>query len=419
MDATLADDTPNIPVKPGPLSGIRIVDMTTVVMGPYATQILADYGADVIKVEAPGGDIMRLAAPARNPGMGAAFLQANRNKRSVVLDVKREAGRAAILRLCRTADVFIHNIRKSAMERARLGEGDLRADNSRLIYVSLIGYGEGGPYAGRPAYDDLIQGLSGLPALHAKITGDEPRFVPLTMVDRVMGVSAAHNVLAALVHRERSGKGQAVDVPMFESIAQLVLGDHMAGRTFDPPVGGAGYPRLLAADRRPYKTSDGYICVLIYNNKEWESFFRAIGREEQFTSDPRLCDHTVRTKHYAEVYKIVADILTERSTADWLDLLQKNDIACVPLHDLDGLIDDPHLAAVGFFQPMDHPTEGAIRLTGIPGRWSETQPAITAHPPTLGEHSVEVLREAGLSDAEIEALVAEGSTVDARAKKTS
>ncbi len=407
-------DTPEIPAKPGPLSGIRIIDMTTVVMGPYATQILADYGADVIKVEAPGGDIMRYAAPSRNYGMGAAFLQANRNKRSVVLDVKKEGGRAALLRLCRSADVFIHNIRKPAMQRARLGESDLRAENPKLIYVSLIGYGEGGPYAGRPAYDDLIQGLSGLPALHAKITGDEPRFVPLTMVDRVMGVSAVHNVLAALVHRERSGKGQAVDVPMFETIAQLVLGDHMGGRTFDPPIAPPGYPRLLAEDRRPYKTSDGYICVLIYNNKEWEIFFRAIGREEQFRSDARLSDHAVRTKHYAEVYKILADILRERSTAEWLELLQKNDIACVPLHDLDGLIDDPHLASVEFFQPMDHPTEGSIRLTGIPGRWSETQPAITAHPPLLGEHSVEVLREAGLSDAQIDALIADGGTVDGR-----
>jgi len=389
--------------------------MTTVVMGPYATQILADYGADVIKVEAPGGDIMRLAAPSRNPGMGAAFLQANRNKRSVVLDVKKEKGRDALLRLTRTADVFIHNVRAAAMKRAKLGDGDLRAENPRLIYVSLIGYGEGGPYAGRPAYDDLIQGLSGIPALHAQVSGEEPRYVPLTMVDRILGVSAAHTVLAALVHRERGGAGQSIDVPMFETIAQLVLGDHMGGRTFEPAEGPPGYPRLLAADRRPFKTSDGYICVLIYNNKEWETFFRAVGRHEQFVSDPRLSDHAVRTKHYSEVYKIVANILATRSTADWLALLGEHDIPAVPLHDLDDLIDDPHLKAVGFFHSMDHPSEGAIRLTGIPSRWSETQPAITAHPPQLGEHSVEVLREAGLSEAEIEALIAEGGSIDGKA----
>jgi len=401
----------------GPLAGIRIVDMTTVVMGPYATQILADYGADVIKVEAPGGDILRLAAPARHQGMGAAFLQANRNKRSIVLDVKKENGREALLRLCNTADVFIHNVRAAAMKRAKLGDSDLRAANKKLIYVSLIGYGEGGPYAGRPAYDDLIQGLSGMPALHAKVSGEEPRYVPLTMVDRIMGVSAAHTVLAALVHRERSGIPQTVDVPMFETMAQLVLGDHMGGRTFDPPVGPPGYPRLLAPDRRPYKTSDGYICVLIYNNKEWETFFRAIGKSEQYASDKRLSDHAVRTQHYSEVYKIVADILTTRSTAEWLKLLGKNDIPCVPLHDLDSLIDDPHLAAVGFFQTMDHPTEGSIKLTGIPSQWSDTPPAITKHAPLLGEQSIEILREAGLSEAEIEALVAESATVDGRPVK--
>ena len=401
--------------KPGPLAGIRIVDMTTVVMGPYATQILADYGADVIKIEAPGGDVLRLAAPMRNPGMGAAFLQANRNKRSVVLDVKKDKGRDALLRLAGTADVFIHNIRTAAMKRAKLGEGDLRTGNPRLIYVSLIGYGEKGPYAGRPAYDDLIQGLSGIPALHARVSGEEPRYVPLTMVDRIMGVSAAHTVLAAIVHRERGGSGQAIDVPMFETMAQLVLGDHMGGRTFEPAQGEPGYPRLLAPDRKPYKTSDGYICVLIYNNKEWETFFRAVGRSEQFASDLRLSDHAVRTKHYSEVYKIVADILATRSTAEWLALLGEHDIPSVPLHDLNDLIDDPHLKAVGFFQPMDHPSEGAIRLTGIPGRWSETPPAITAHPPRLGEHSVEVLREAGFSETEISALCADGCTLDGRA----
>ena len=401
--------------NPGPLGGVRIIDMTTVVMGPFATQILADYGADVIKVEPPAGDVMRLAAPMRNHGMGAAFLQANRNKRSVVLDVKKPRGRAALLRLCGTADIFVHNIRRAAMTRAGLGEADVRAGNDRLIYVSLIGFGEGGRYAGRPAYDDLIQGMSGIPALHARVTGGEPRYVPLTVVDRIMGVSAAHTILAALVHRDRAGRGQAVDVPMFETMAQLVLGDHMGGRTFEPALGAAGYPRLLAADRRPYRTSDGYICVLIYNNKEWETFFRAIGRSEQFAADPRLSDHAVRTAHYSEVYAILAEILQTRSTAEWAKLFDENDIPTAPLLDLDELIDDPHLAAVGFFQKMDHPTEGPIRLTGIPSQWSATPPAITRHPPSLGEHSIEVLREAGFDDRDINELCADGSTVDGRA----
>jgi crotonobetainyl-CoA:carnitine CoA-transferase CaiB-like acyl-CoA transferase len=400
--------------RSGPLAGIRIVDMTTVVMGPFATQILADYGADVIKVEPPAGDILRYAPPMRNPAMGAAFLQANRNKRSIVLDIKKPAARDALLRLCKTADVFIHNVRTAAMKRAGLGERDVRAGNPRLIYVSLVGYREDGPYAGRPAYDDLMQGLSGIPALQAQISGEEPRYMPLTVIDRIMGISAAHAVLAALVHRERTGVAQAVDVPMFESVAQLVLGDHMGGRTFEPPIGEPGYVRLLAPDRRPYRTKDGYVCVLIYNNKEWEIFFRAIGRSEQFKSDPRLSDHAVRTRHYGEVYAMLGEILATRTTAEWLALLGENDIPAVPLYDLNDLIDDRHLDAVRFFHRMEHPSEGPIRLTGIPSQWSESSPAITRHPPRLGEHSIEVLREVGLSEAEIEALRTDGATIDGR-----
>jgi crotonobetainyl-CoA:carnitine CoA-transferase CaiB-like acyl-CoA transferase len=231
----------------------------------------------------------------------------------------------------------------------------------------------------------------------------------------VLGISAAHTVLAALVHRERTGRGQAVELPMFETMAQFVLGDHMGGRTFEPQEGAVGYPRLLAESRRPYRTKDGYICVLIYNNKEWETFYRAVGRGDEFAADPRLHDHATRTRHYGEVYGMLSEILTTRTTAEWIALLDAHDIPSSPLNDINALIDDPHLAAVEFFQPMRHPSEGAIRLTGIPSRWSETQPEITRHPPRLGEHSIEVLREAGLSEAEIERLCAEGATVDAGA----
>jgi crotonobetainyl-CoA:carnitine CoA-transferase CaiB-like acyl-CoA transferase len=405
------------PQNPGPLSGVRIIDMTTVVMGPYATQILADYGADVIKVEAPAGDIMRLAAPAKHAGMGAIFLQTNRNKRSLVLDVKSPKGRDALLRLAKTADLFIHNVRLAGMRRAGVGEDDLRSVNPRLIYMSLIGYGETGPYAGRPAYDDLMQGITGLAGLQGTVNGGEPRYVPLTVIDRIMGTSAAHTALAAIIHRDRTGEGQSVEVPMFETMAQFVLGDHMGGRTYEPPVAPPGYPRLLTEHRKPYRTSDGYICVLIYNNKEWESFFRAVGQSDRFASDPRLSDHKVRTQHYDEVYAIVGEILATRSTAEWTELLGRHDIPTAPLNSLDDLIDDPHLQAVGFFREMDHKTEGPIRLTGIPSRWSASQPEITRQPPLLGEHSVEVLREAGLADGEIEALIADKTTIDGRLKR--
>ena len=403
-----------MPPPTGPLDGVRVVDLTTVVMGPYATQLLADDGADVIKVEPPGGDVMRLAGPMRSPGMGPVFLQLNRNKRGVVLDLKQRRGRDALLRLCERADVLVHNVRPAALRRLQLSYEDVRAVNPRLVHVGLSGYGEDGPYAGRPAYDDLIQGISGVASLFARAGGGPPRFVPLTLADRIVGISAVHTIVGALFLRERTGQGQGVEVPMFETLAQLVLGDHMAGRTFDPPLDGPGYARLLSPDRRPYPTRDGHLCVLLYNDKHWESFFRAIGRLEEFTADPRLNDHATRTTHYDEVYALLAGILATRTTAEWLSLLEACDVPCVPLQDLDALIDDPHLRATGFFQIVDHPTEGPLRLTGIPGRWSGLQRSIRRAPPLLGEHSVEVLREAGLTEADIATLIAEGATVDGR-----
>lgn len=395
---------------PGPLDGVRIVDMTTVVMGPYATQILADYGADVIKVEPPEGDIMRKAGPLRSPGMGHLHLQMNRNKRGIVLDVKKEGGRRALLRLCARADVFVHNVRPAAMRRLRLSYEDLREENPRLVYVSLVGYGSSGPYAGKPAYDDLIQGICGLPTLIAQASSGKPRYVPANVADRIVGLNAVHAVLAALLCRERTGEAQAVELPMFESLANFVLGDHMGGRTFSPAVGPPGYSRLL--HRRPYETRDGYLCVLIYNDKHWEAFFRAIGRLDQFRADRRLSDYSTRTSHYEEVYGILAGIFAARTTEEWIELLEANDLPCVRLNDVPGLIDDAHLAEVGFFHEMDHPSEGAVRMVGPAGNWGRTPPGVRRPAPRLGEHSVEVLREAGFEPAEIARLLAEGATAD-------
>jgi crotonobetainyl-CoA:carnitine CoA-transferase CaiB-like acyl-CoA transferase len=405
------------PARVGPLHGVRVVDMTTVLMGPFATQIVADYGADVIKVEPPEGDIMRLAGPMRSPGMGAMSLHANRNKRSIALDLKKESGRRALLRLCANADVFVTNNRPASMRRLGLADDELRAANPRLVRVSLIGYGEGGPYAGRPAYDDLIQGISGVPGLVARVSGHEPRYVPLTMADRIVGLNAVHVILAALVDRDRVGEGQAVELAMFETLAQFVLGDHMGGRTFTPPLGEPGYSRLLVADRRPYRTSDGYICVLVYTDKQWQAFFRASGRAD-LADDPRLKDHATRAQHYAPVYAMLADIIATRPTAEWMRLLQAADIPCVPMNDLDSLIDDEHLKAAGFFVEMEHPSEGAIRLTGIPSRWSRSQPRVSRHPPRVGEHSVEVLHEAGFSAEDIARMCAEGAVIDGRSAGT-
>jgi crotonobetainyl-CoA:carnitine CoA-transferase CaiB-like acyl-CoA transferase len=388
---------------PGPLAGIKIIDLTSVMMGPYATMILGDYGADVIKVESPEGDVMRHAAPMRHPQMGAMYLQGNRNKRSIVLDLKKAGGRDALLRLTATADVFVHNVRPAAMRRLRLGAEDLLTLNPRLVYASLHGFGETGPYAGRPAYDDLIQGLTALPALTGKITG-EPRFSPATMADRIVGLNAVHAILAALLHRERSGEGQSIEIPMFETMAQFVLGDHMAGRSFEPPIGPPGYSRLLSPDRRPYRTSDGYICALVYNDKQWTALFDAIGLHDEADRDPRLNSISSRTGNYNFVYGWFSDVMKTRTTDEWMRLFEAADIPHAPLHDLDSLIDDPHLAAVRLVQSVEHPTEGTLRVAGPAATWSKTPPSIRHYPPRLGEQGHEILSEAGFSESEIAGL---------------
>ena len=382
------------------------------VLGPYATQILADYGADVIKVEPPQGDLMRKSGATKNADMGALYLQLNRNKRSVVLDLKQPGARAALLRLCERADVLVHNTRLAAMRRLQLGDDDVRKINPRLVYVSLVGYGDNGPYAGKPAYDDLIQGICALPATAAQAGGQEPRYVPLTLTDRIVGINAAHVMLAALLHRDRTGDGQSVELPMFETMAQFVLGDHLGGRSFEPPIGGPGYARMMTPNRRPYRTKDGYVCALIYTDKHWQAFFTALGRLDEFLADPRLRDHATRARHYNEVYGMIADILTTKTTAEWIALFERCDIPCAPMNDLDALIDDPHLAAVGFFHMQSHPTEGDVRYTGIPSRWNGAALPITRHAPCLGEHSLTILNEAGLAAADIDALLTTGATID-------
>jgi crotonobetainyl-CoA:carnitine CoA-transferase CaiB-like acyl-CoA transferase len=394
----------------GPLAGFKVIDLTSVMMGPYATMILGDYGADVIKVESPDGDVMRHAAPMRHPRMGAMYLQGNRNKRSIVLDLKKPSARETLLRLAVTADVFVHNVRPAAMARLKLSAEDLLAINPQLVYASLHGFGETGAYAGRPAYDDLIQGITALPALTGKITG-EPRYSPATMADRIVGLNATHAILAALIHRDRTGEGQAIEIPMFETMAQFVLGDHMAGRSFEPPIGPPGYSRLLSPDRRPYQTSDGYICALVYSDKQWNAFFRKIGLENEADRDPRLNGISARTRNYDFVYDWFSKVMKTRSTAEWMNLFEEADIPHAPLHDLDGLIDDPHLAAVGLIQSIEHPTEGRLYLAGPAATWSKTPPSIRLHPPQLGEQGEEILREAGFPEDEIAQLAAEGALI--------
>ena len=375
-------------------------------MGPSATQALGDMGADVIKIEPPTGDTTRRIGPGRHDSMGSNFLNMNRSKRSVVLDLKLAQSRDVLARLIANTDVIIHNIRPQAAQRLGLSYADVAAINGRIVYCALTGFASGGPYSGQPAYDDLIQGLAALPALYARC-GDMPRYVPTPIADRVAGLNAVIAVTAALLHRERTGEGQAVEVPMFESVAQVVLADHMYGRTFVPPLGEAGYNRVLSPSRHPYRTADGWLCVLIYNDRQWQSFFRLVGRDDM-AADPRYAGMRGRNDHIETLYAMVAETLLTRSTAQWMEALQSVDIPAGPMNTLDSLIDDPQLAAVGFLETVEHPTEGTINTIRPPVTWSRSPPRPYRPAPNLGEHGAEVLRENGFSAAEIDALVAAG-----------
>jgi len=395
----------------GPLAGVRVLDLTTVILGPFATQILAGLGAEVIKIESPEGDDMRHVVPMRNPGMGHIYLHLNRGKKSLVLDLKQAKAREALLRLVAGADVFISNMRPQALKRLNLHYEALSARQPRLIYVNCCGFSPRGPSAGRPAYDDLLQGMGGMSWLLQKYTGGEPGYAPVPLADRVTGLHAAYAVCAALYAREKTGRGQSIDVPMLEAITQFILGDHMGGLTFVPPKGEAGYPRLLTPNRRPYRTKDGYLCVLIYNDKQWRSFFAAIGDPEGMERDPRFSTHTNRAESIDEVYAWVAEILRTRTTAEWRELLDKADIPHAPMKSPADILADQELAATGFLRLEDHPSEGRMHVMGTPTEWSETAPDGLTPAPRLGRDSATLLAEAGYSEDEIGALAAAAATL--------
>jgi crotonobetainyl-CoA:carnitine CoA-transferase CaiB-like acyl-CoA transferase len=393
----------------GPLQGIRIIDLTTVLMGPFATQTLGDYGADVIKIESLDGDVTRQIGPTRHPGMGPVFLNANRSKRSICLDLKKDAGRAVALRLIAAADVLVYNVRPQAMQRLRLGYEDVAAVNPRLIYAGVFGFGQDGPYAAKAAYDDLIQGGSALAHLMARGGDGTPRYVPNALVDRIVGLNAVGAILASLVHRDRTGVGQRVDIPMFETMAGFVMGDHLGGLTYEPPLDQGGYARHLSPDRRPYKTSDGYLCVIVYNDKQWDKFLTATGRND-LRSDPRFATFAGRANNIDHVYAELARIIAQRPTAEWIKLLDEADVPALPMHDLVSILSDPHLTATDFFPTVEHPSEGKIRSMRTAATWSETPAEPTRLAPRLGEQSEDVLREAGYSSDEIAQLISDGVT---------
>jgi crotonobetainyl-CoA:carnitine CoA-transferase CaiB-like acyl-CoA transferase len=391
----------------GPLQGVKIIDMTSVLMGPYATQMLGDYGADVIKIESPEGDVTRLIGPMRNAGMGPVYLNTNRNKRSLCINLKTEAGRDALLRLIATADVLVYNIRPQAMARLNLGYEVLSALNPRLIYAGVFGFGQDGPYAAKAAYDDLIQGAAALPWLTAVVGDGTPRYVPNALVDRIVGLTAVGAILASVVHRNASGKGQKLDIPMLETMASFTMGDHMGGLTFDPPLDRGGYPRHLSPDRRPYKTSDGHICVMVYNDKQWISFLKAIERHD-LLADPHYANFAARTQNIDIVYAELARIFLTRSTADWLKLMDEADVPNLPMHSLESMLEDPHLVATDFFSKAEHPTEGTIRNMRVSATWSDTPADTSRMAPRMGQHSAEVLAEVGYSTDDVATLARDG-----------
>ena len=390
--------TPHQPtLAEGALHGIRIIDMTGVVLGPYATQILGDYGADVIKIEPPGGDIMRHAGPMQHPGMGHIFINANRNKRSVVLDLKQPRHQAALLRLCETADVLTFNIRPASMLRLGLSYDALRAINPRLIYCGAYGYSEGGPYSDLPAYDDLIQGAACIPWLMTQSGSSEPRYVPATFADRVTGLNMVHAVMAALIARGRTGRGQSVEVPMFECLLQFVLGEHLGGETWNPAIAAMGHSRMLAANRKPYATKDGYVCALMYNDVHWQAFLSLIGQGALFETDARFTTQSERIQHIDALYGFVQTHLRTNTSAYWLKALVARDIPAMPMMALPDLLTDPHLHATGGWVDVAHPHEGLLRQLRPPVRMSDTPTAIRYGAPRLGEHTEDVLAEMGIT----------------------
>lgn len=390
----------------GPLSGVRIIDMTTVLMGPFATQILGDYGADVIKVEALTGDVSRNIGPMRNDKMGHFFLNSNRNKRSIALDLKVREGVDVLLKLARTADVVVTNIRPAALARLGISYQALTQQNPKIILVNLVGYGQKGRYAAKAAYDDLIQGAVGIPTFSASAGASEPRYAPLAMADRIVALHAVNAIVSALYSRSQTGEGQELEIPMFESLVEFVLGDHLGGFTFSPPNGSPGYQRLLSHDRRPYATRDGYICVLVYTDSNWRDFLAEIGKPDLFEKDPRFATIRKRTENISALYAMVSKAMPSRTTEEWLETFERLDIPAMPLHTVESLVEDPHLHDVGFFRIVNHPTEGMLREMAVPASWSKTTPSIRRHAPQLGEHSREILAEAGYSSEKIDEFVA-------------
>jgi crotonobetainyl-CoA:carnitine CoA-transferase CaiB-like acyl-CoA transferase len=390
-----------------PLAGIRVVDLTSAVVGPYATQVLADYGAEVIKVEERSGDVIRwISGRSRTPGMSGKFMHMNRNKRSVSLDLKTAGGREAMHRLVASADVFLHNMRTPAIARLGLTYGDLVKLQPRLIYAGVVGFGSQGRYSDKPAYDSILQGGTALASLFA-VHGGAPRYVPYVVIDRTAALMVVHAVMAALFARERDGGSREIEVPMFESYAGLLLSEHLYGSTFDPPISPPGDARLLDANAAPIKTADGYICVTTNTDAQVAKLFDAFGRPE-LKDDARFNTSVARIDHIAEFFALRAAEMAKQTTAWWIDALARHDVPAMQAHTLASLLEDPHLKDVALLEASDHPTQGRIWNINVPTRMTGFEPSVRRPAPHIGEHTAEVLGELGYDTDAVAQLYAQG-----------
>ncbi|SFU09183.1 CaiB/BaiF CoA transferase family protein [Paraburkholderia aspalathi] len=377
----------------GPLAGIKVVEIASIVLGPLAAQYLGDMGADVIKIEPPEGDLTRSLGPQRNKGMSAVFINCNRNKRSVVLDLRIEADQRKLHQIVASCDVVVHSIRTQAARRMGISYEALSRLNHRLIYCHLKGFSDEGVYAGKPAYDDVIQALSGIASLQTSIVG-EPRYVPTIFADKVSSLHAAYAVMLGLYHRSNTGLGQQITVPMFEAIAAFNAVEHLWGATFEPPISSMGYETIVKAARRPYATKDGHIAFLPYTDAHWQRFFEATGALE-LIEDERFCNYPARQKHFQAVWLHVTEQLALKTNAEWMSLFG-NDMPIAVVNTLDDLLKDPHLESVGFWEFREHPSEGLLRFARSPFEMDDCPPSIRRLPPTLGQHTTEVFDEFGV-----------------------
>ncbi len=395
--------------KQGPLTGYRIIDLTSVVLGPYCTQLLGDLGADVIKVESPEGDIMRHAGPHVSKGMGPIYLTINRNKRAVTLDLKDQDAKEVLTRLIKSCDGFIHNIRAGGMRRLGFDYESVRKINPEIIYCHAVGYGSKGHYAERQAYDDLVQAASGAAFMIPMQDGStEPRYFPGLVADKTTGLHAAYAMLAAFLHRERTGKGQFIEVPMMECMVSFTLAENLYGHTFVPPREPIAYTRSINPNRKPYRTKDGYIALMPYSNENWRRLL-AHGGRENLMEDERYSTYVERTKNITDLYKVLEEVALLKTTDEWMQILAEQQVPCMKVHDLKTVLKDPQLSETGFFEERAHPSEGQYLAINNPIHFSESPAHIYREPPLQGQHVDEVLDELGFDAEEISSMKKNGS----------